>query len=114
MALICMTSNRYHHKKTTREATYTDYFVRLSDVVICLYVKAADRSHKIYKLMIYRVFIKYCVFPLKCCDFSELCQFFCSAGVLPANIWKSESNQSSEYIFKFSKKTTKFNEHPVA
>ena len=31
----------------------------------------------------YRVFIKYCVFPLKC-YFSELCQFCCSAGVLPA------------------------------
>ena len=33
---------------------------------------------------IYRVFIKYCVFSLKCCDFSELCQFCCSAGVLPS------------------------------
>ena len=32
----------------------------------------------------YRVFIKYCVFSFKCCDFSELCHFFCSAGVLPA------------------------------
>ena len=31
-----------------------------------------------------RVFIKYCVFSLKCCDFSELCQFCCNAGVLPA------------------------------
>ena len=29
----------------------------------------------------YRVFIKYCVFSLKFCDFSELC---CSADVLPA------------------------------
>ena len=35
--------------------------------------------HKIYK-----VFIKHCDFSLKCCDFSELCQFCCSAGVLPA------------------------------
>ena len=42
MALICMTSNRYHHKKTTHEATYTDYFVRLSDVYIYFYVRAAD------------------------------------------------------------------------
>ena len=33
----------------------------------------------------YRVLIKYCVFSLKFCDFSELCQFCCSAGVLP--IW---------------------------
>ena len=32
----------------------------------------------------YRVFIKYCVFSLKFCDFSELCQFCCSASVLPA------------------------------
>ena len=32
----------------------------------------------------YRVFINYCVFSLKFCDFSELCQFCCSAGVLPA------------------------------
>ena len=32
----------------------------------------------------YRVFIKNCVFSLKFCDFSELCQFCCSAGVLPA------------------------------
>ena len=28
----------------------------------------------------YRVFIKYCV-SLKCCNFSELCQCCCSAGV---------------------------------
>ena len=32
----------------------------------------------------YRMFIKYCVFSLEFCDFSELCQFCCSAGVLPA------------------------------
>ena len=32
-------------------------------------------------LCYYRAFIKYCVFFLKCCDFSELCQFCCSAGV---------------------------------
>ena len=32
----------------------------------------------------YRVFIKYCVFSLKFCAFSELCQFCCSAGFLPA------------------------------
>ena len=33
---------------------------------------------------IYRAFIKYCVFSLKFCDFSELCQFCCSACFLPA------------------------------
>ena len=32
----------------------------------------------------YRMFIKYCVFSLKFWDCSELCQFCCSAGVLPA------------------------------
>ena len=32
----------------------------------------------------YRLFINYCAFSLKRCDFSELCQFCCSAGVLPA------------------------------
>ena len=38
---------------------------------------------------IYRVFINYCVFSLKFCDFSELCQFCCRAGALPA-IWQSK------------------------
>merc|ERR1711860_344322 len=32
----------------------------------------------------YKVFIKNCVFSLEFCDFSELCQFCCSAGFLPA------------------------------
>ena len=65
----------------------------------------------------YRVFIKYCVFSLKC---SELYQFCCRAGVLPAwcvyTDWhrgKTEKGQSPEYILKFSKKTTIFNEHSV-
>ena len=60
---------------------------------------------------LYRVFIKYCVFSLKCCDFSELCQFCCSAGVLPAwcvyTHWhwgKTERGQSPGYILKSSKK----------
>ena len=35
----------------------------------------------------YKVFIKYCVFSLKFCDFSELCQFCCSAGFLPAIVY---------------------------
>ena len=62
-----------------------------------------------------QVFIKYCVFSLKCCDFSELCQFCCCAGVLPA--WcvythghrrKTEKDQSPEY-FKILGKNTIFN-----
>ena len=59
---------------------------------------------------IYRVFIKYCVFSFKCCDFSELCQFCCSAGVVwPAivyTLWKrveTKRGQSSEYILKYKK-----------
>ena len=47
----------------------------------------------------YRVFIKYCVFYLKFCDFSELC---CSAGVLPAwcvyTHWQREKTESGKYI----------------
>ena len=47
-----------------------------------------QRSGNLYAHVIcnarYRVFIKYCVFYLKFCDFSELCQFCCSAGFLPA------------------------------
>ena len=39
---------------------------------------------RLCRIVTYRVFIKYCVFSWKCCDFSELCQFCCSAGVLPA------------------------------
>ena len=31
----------------------------------------------------YRVLIKYCVFSLQFCDFSELFKICCSAGVLP-------------------------------
>ena len=51
----------------------------------------------------YRVFIKYCVFSLKFCDFSELCQFCYSAGFLPAwcvyTHWH-RGKQSSEYLKK--------------
>ena len=58
-----------------------------------------------------RVFIKYCVFSLKFFEFSELCQFCCSAGVLPA--WRvytdTEGKQSPENMLK----NTIFNEHPV-
>ena len=36
------------------------------------------------KCLTYRVFIKYCVFSFEFCDFSELCQFCRSTGVLSA------------------------------
>ena len=62
-------------------------------------------------LCMYRLFIKYCVFSLKFCDFSELCQFCCRADVLPAwcvythwNQGKTEKGKSSEY-FKIFQKT---------
>ena len=60
----------------------------------------------------YRVFINYCVFSLKFWNFSELCQFCCSAGVLPA--WcvcthtdtegKQGKGKSPEYFKIFEKK----------
>ena len=62
-------------------------------------------------LGIYRVFNKYCVFSLKYCDFSELRQFCCRAGFLPAwcvyTHWhrgKTEKGQSQEYFKIFGKK----------
>ena len=69
----------------------------------------------------YRVLGKYCVYSLKFCDFSELCQFCCSAGVLPA--WcvcthtDTEGKQRkarARNILKSLDKNTLFNEHPVS
>ena len=91
-------------------------------MIICTYSKKVfDVYEKVNCVsVIYRVFIKYCVFSLKFCDFSELCQYCCSTGVLPA--WyvythshrgKTEKGQSPKYFKIFGKKTI-FNEHPVA
>ena len=59
-------------------------------------------------IIIYRVFIKYCVFSLKFCEFSLFGQFCCSVGVLSA--WcvyahrvKTEKDQSPEYSKIFGK-----------
>ena len=66
------------------------------------------------------MFIKYCVFSLKFCDFSELCQFCCSAGVLPAGVCTHTDTKGKQgkarvrKILKSSEKNTIFNEHPVA
>ena len=49
-------------------------------------------NKKLLKLT-YKVFIKYCVFSLEC-DYSDLCQFCCSAGVLLAIM-------SSVYIYDY-------------
>ena len=70
--------------------------------------------------VMYRVFIKYCVFSIKFCDFSELCQFCCSAGFLPAwcvyTHWQTEGKQRKAWVWnilKSSGKHTIINEHPV-
>ena len=62
------------------------------------------------------MFIKYCVFSLNFCNFSELCQLCCSAGVLPA--WcvytpDTERKTRVRNILKSMEKNTIFNEHPV-
>ena len=70
---------------------------------------------KVQTHFIYRVFYKYCVFSLKCFDFSELWHFCCSAaGVWPAIVythWHWERPESGIYFKIF--KNTIFNEHPV-
>ena len=73
---------------------------------------------KICEKNTYRVFIKNCVFSFKFCDFSELCQFCCSAGFLPTwclyTHWyggKAEKGTSLDYFKIFN--NTIFNEHPV-
>ena len=62
------------------------------------------------------VFIKYRVFLLKCCDFSEL--FCCSAGVLPAIKWsqhkvytprKNQVRPEFGIYFKIFEKNTIYN-----
>ena len=54
----------------------------------------------------YRVFIKYCVFSLKFCDCSELCQFCCSAGVSTHTDTEGnrEKQESGIYFKIFGKK----------
>ena len=46
-------------------------------IISRIYIKlklTRELAQKI-ELLMYRVFIKYCVFSLKFCGFSELCQF---------------------------------------
>ena len=68
----------------------------------------------------YRVFIKYCVFSLKCCDFSEPCQSCCTVGFyLPGLCTHTETEGKHQRksrvqnILKSSEKNTIFNEHHV-
>ena len=60
------------------------FFISLSCHCNELIEEVCDEHRESRSRKIYRVFIKYCVFSLKFCDFSELCQFCCSACVLPA------------------------------
>ena len=56
----------------------------------------------------YRVFITYCIFPLKFCDISELCKFCWSAGFLPAGVCThtdAERKARVRNILKSSEKT---------
>ena len=62
------------------------------------------------------MFIKYCVFSLKCCDFSELYKFWRSVGACPAIVYthltprgNRERPESGIYL----RNNTIFNEHPV-
>ena len=58
-----------------------DYVFEMSPVFMTFSDATYNSYLYVYLLLqTYRVFIKYCVFTLKFCDFSELC----SAGVLPA------------------------------
>ena len=60
--------------------------------------------------------IKYCVFSLKFCDFSELCQFmlqrWCSTSLVCVHTLAPRENRVRN-ISKSSEKNTIFNEHPV-
>ena len=70
----CINTQRYI---TTTKKTDWSYLV----VSPFLYVEF-NLYVSIKQICMYRLFIKYCVFSIKFCDFSELCQFCCSAGVL--------------------------------
>ena len=98
--------------------------VLVGGVVLCTFwmypIRLDSGKELCWSKISYRVLIKYCVFSLKFCDFSDLCQFYCSAGVLPAwcvyTHWhrgKTEKDQSPEYSKIFGKNTI-FNKHPVS
>ena len=88
-------------------------------IFICKSFAGIPRNVYLNRVPGIRVFLKYCVFSLKFCDFSELCQFCYSSGFLPA--WcvythchrgKTEKGQSPEYS-KIFEKNTIINERPV-
>ena len=73
----------YSENSCLRSAGKPHLLIQISGQA-CLANLISESSLCCHKIYIYRMFIKYCVFSLKCCDFSELCQFCCSYGVLPA------------------------------
>ena len=93
------------------QAIFKSYFVRVY-VRFTLPPSRLTCSHTSpHHLFRYRVVIKCCVFSLKSCDFSKLCQFCCSAGVRPA-IWRTKrevqcthADTESGIYFKILEKT---------
>ena len=96
---------------------FLGYFLQLcSALENCLYIKKIILKNTNFST---ECSLNIVFFFLKFCDFSELCQFCCSAGVLPALFvythWhrgRTEKGQSPEY-FKIFGENTIFNEHPV-
>ena len=90
---------------TRREAAHKQ--VIITSALSCFKLNKGAKNQNNLKF-ICRVFIKYCVFSLKFCDFSELCQFCCRAGVLSAWCVYTEGKQRKARVqnnFKNSDKT---------
>ena len=113
------------HKLTTlillceKEYFYRCAKILLSSLALLTLIAALLRirgSNAKKTMLFYRVFIKFCVFSLHFFDFSELCQFCCSAGFLPGwcvyKHWHRRKTESK--IFLKIRKNTIFNEHPVS
>ena len=76
--------------------------------VIIIYINGQGCNWGIYRRRCrYRLFIKYCVFSLKFWDFSELCQFCCSAGFLPAWCVYTHWRRGKTELGIFKKKSEK-------
>ena len=93
---------------------YVMYCETVDYIVRCYYTITLVKNVCLSKVntKCYRVLIKYCVFSLKFCDYSELYQFCCSAGVLPAWCVYTHWNRGKTESKKVGKNTI-FNEHPV-
>ena len=69
-------------------------FYSQCDIYNIFSVLSSHQMNPMFKHICIYMFIKYCVFSLKFKDFFELCQFCCSAGVLPA--WCVYTHTDSE------------------